>query len=63
MWRCEVLLKSIELGTCQLNPLGVKGAPEFLSWKVSLTEDVVVLEELEDSDSVLGDHVLNLLHQ
>jgi len=49
----EVLLEGIKFGIGQVNPLSEEGASEFGSWNISLAENIVVLEEFEESDSVL----------
>lgn len=41
----------------------MQNAPEFLLRNIALSEDVVVLEELEKSKAVFLNHVLDFLHQ
>jgi hypothetical protein len=56
-------LEELVLLLSQEQLLGVEGGPELLLGKVSLSEDIMVLEELKESDSVLFDLGLDLEHQ
>lgn len=61
--RCEFSLKEIEFSFCQENFLRVESRPEFLLGQVAFSQDIVVLEELKQSDSVLFNLSLYLQHQ
>lgn len=56
-------LQSIVLGRGQSDALAVKGASEFLSGQVTLAEDIVILEELKDSNAVFLYDLFDLLHE
>ena len=55
--------KGIKLWVSQLDSLGVENTSELLCRQVAFTEDVVVLVELNESDTVFLDDVLNLPHK
>lgn len=48
-----MLLQRLKLFSGQSDSLSEEGASEFSGWDVTLAEKVVVLEEFEESDSVL----------
>lgn len=55
--------KSLVLSRRELDALGVERASELLARQVALPEQVVVLEELEQSDSVALHHLFDLGNQ
>ena len=57
-----MLLKSIVLLGCQENSLTVKGTSELLGGQVSLAEDIMIIEELDETNTILFDNLFNLLH-
>ena len=59
----EVILKTLELSRSELQVLSVEDTAEFLRRKVSLSESVEILEELEQPDSVLLHKVFDFLHE
>lgn len=58
-----MLLESLVLGRSELDSLTEEGTSEFLGRKVAFPEDVVILEELQDSDSVFFDDLFHFLHK
>lgn len=59
----ELPLEDLELLVCQIDLLAIKDASELLRGNGALAKEVVVLEELAQSDSVLLNLGLNLEHQ
>jgi hypothetical protein len=57
------LLEQLVLLSSQLNFLGVQNGPELGGREDSLAEEVVVLEELKEADTVLFDAMLDLYHK
>lgn len=58
----KVLLKTFEFNRGQVDSLGEQGASELLSREVALAEDVVILEELRKTNTVLLHDLFNLGH-
>jgi hypothetical protein len=56
-------LEQLVLLSSQLNFLGVQNGPELGGREDSLAEEVVVLEELKEADTVLFDAMLDLYHK
>ena len=55
--------KSIKFGRSQSDTLAVTGASEFLSRQAALSENIVILEELKNSNAVFLDYLLDLSHE
>ncbi len=62
-WSCVVFFKTLILSNCQVHSLRVEHTTELLSRKVALAQNVVILEEFSQSDSVLFDNVFDLFHE
>lgn len=56
-------MERVELVVGQLNFLDAKDVTEFLVGNITLSQEVVVLEEFEKADSILFALVLDLQHQ
>lgn len=52
-WKPESALKQLVLFLGQLQLLGEEDASELLFWEDALAEEVVILEELQQSDPIL----------
>ena len=55
--------KSFKFGRSQSDTLAVTGASEFLSRQAALSENIVILEELKNSNAVFLDYLLDLSHE
>ena len=63
IWHSVVSLYPGKLSLSELDLLSVENTSEFLCSKVALSEDVKVMEEFLQSDSVSLNNVLHLCHQ
>ena len=62
--RCgKVFLKSIVLDSGKVDSLSVEHASELLNGDVALAEDIVILEELLQSNAIFLNDLLDLLHK
>lgn len=58
-----MLLETLELSRGEQDTLSVESTTELLGGEVALPETIVILEELEEPDSILLDDLLDLSHE
>ena len=58
-----MLLEALELGRSQQDALPVESTAELLSREVALPQTIVILEELEEPDSILLNQLFDLRHE
>lgn len=58
-----MLFESFIFSWSEFNSLGSQSASEFLSGKVALTQDVVILEELLKTNTVFLDNLFDFHHK
>jgi len=58
-----MLLKSFVFNGGKVESLTMENTSEFLARQVTLAEGIVILEELEKTNTILFNNLLNLLHK
>ena len=58
-----MLLKSFVFNGGKVESLTMENTSEFLAGQVTLAEGIVILEELEKTNTILFNNLLNLLHK